>query len=144
MEIVEITQSDDLSSVARKCAINFRQLARYVEQSVRKQGRINVDDIMQVVTALADEVAEIESTTIPNEVSAQIAAQDIPGKISDQIDALDVPGMVDDAVEAAMVPSVGSYEISDSMPSYAGTSWEQVGAIELTGGESAPVWQRTS
>lgn len=131
MEVIEITQSDDLSSVARKCAINFRQLARYVEQSVRKQGRINVDDIMQVVTALADEVAEIESVTIPNEVSAQIAAQDIPG-------------MVDDAVEAAMVPVVGSYEISDSMPSYAGTSWEQVGEIELTGGGSAPLWQRIS
>ena len=131
MEIVEITQSDDLMAVARKGAINFRRLATHVEQSVRKQGRINVDGIMEVVSSLADDLAELESTTLPNEVAAQVAAQDIPGQ-------------VDDAVEEATTPPVGTYVLADSAPSHAGTTWQQVGTVSVTGGGSVPLWHRTN
>lgn len=140
MEIVEITQSDDLMAVARKCAINFRRLATYVEQSVRKQGRINVDGIMEVVSSLADDLAELESTTLPNEVATQVAAQDIPGQVATQVAAQDIPGQV----EEATTPPIGSYVLADSSPSHAGTTWQQVGTVSVTGGGSIPLWHRTN
>lgn len=144
MEIVEITQSDDLMAVARKCAINFRRLATHVEQSVRKQGRINVDGIMEVVRSLADDLAELESTTLPNEVAAQVAAQDIPGQVATQVAAQDIPGQVENAVEEATTPPVGTYVLADSSPSHAGTTWQQVGTVIVTGGGSVPLWHRTN
>lgn len=131
MEIVEITQSDDLMAVARKCAVNFRQMAWYIDQAVRKQGRIDVEDVMTAVSGLSDEITEMVNVTMPNEVAAQIAAQDIPGQ-------------VEDAVEEATTPPVGTYVLADSSPSYAGTTWQQVGTVSVTGGGSVPLWHRTN
>lgn len=127
MEIVEITQSDDLMAVARKCAINFRQLTRYIDQAVRKQGRIDVEDVMSAVSGLSDEIARMINITMPNEVADQIAAQDIPGQ-----------------VEEATTPPVGTYVMADSSPSHAGTTWQQVGTVSVTGGGSVPLWHRTN
>lgn len=127
MEIVEITQSDDLMAVARKCAVNFRQIAWYIDQAIRKQGRIDVEDVMTAVSGLSDEITEMVNITMPNEVAAQIAAQNIPGQ-----------------VEEATTPPVGTYVLADSAPSHAGTTWQQVGTVSVTGGGSVPLWHRTN
>jgi len=42
------------------------------------------------------------------------------------------------------IPAIGTYVIADQAPSYEGTNWQQVGTIEVSGGQQIPIWTRTN
>ena len=136
MEIIDVSLSDDHMELARKCRDNFRQIAWAISQG-NKFSKLNSYDVSGVISAistqvsnLADDVLALSTVRIPSEVASQIAAQDIPG-------------MVDDAVEAVL-PPIGSYLISDQMPTYDGTTWQQAGNIVTDTPATIPLWKRIS
>jgi len=145
MEIVNLTHNDDLFAIARKCNTNFKRLASSINQSVKKQSRIDSE-----VTAedLANAVNTLVQVAIPNEVTAQIASADIAGQVatevSEQITAADIPQMVSDEVASQVSPPVGAYVMSDTMPSYPGTTWVQADTVTTTGSLVIPLWERTA
>lgn len=132
MEIIDVSVNDDLMELARKCRDNFRQIAWAIGHD-NKLNRINSSDIATMVSAisgqvieLANDVSDLSNVRIPSEVASQIAAQDIPGM-----------------VEAAL-PPVGSYLMSDQMPSYTGTTWQQAGNVVTDTPATIPLWKRIS
>lgn len=136
MEIIDVSLNDDHMELARKCRDNFRQIAWAIGQG-NKLNRINSSDIAGMVNAisgqvieLTNDVSDLSNVRIPSEVASQIATQDIPG-------------MVDNAV-GAVLPPVGSYLMSDQMPSYAGTTWQQAGNIVTDTPATIPLWKRIS
>lgn len=130
MEVVDLSQNDDLIAVIRKCNMNFKQLYYTLTQSSRKQRRIDSQDVDQALQALGDNLAELQNVIVPQTVADSIAAMDIPGQIA---------AAIPDAY-----PPVGSYEISNTMPAYDGTTWVQVDTVNTTGSLSIPLWQRTA
>ena len=137
MEVVDLSHNDDLISVIKKCNLNFKQLSYALTQSARKQRRIDSQDISEAlrglsesIAGLADQMVELQDVVIPNAIADAIAALDVPGQI-----AMAIP----DAY-----PPIGSYEISDTVPAYDGTTWQQVGTVETTGSLFIPLWQRTA
>lgn len=130
MEVVDLSQNDDLIAVIRKCNMNFKQLYYTLTQSSRKQRRIDSQDVSQALQALGDDLAELQNVIMPQAIADNIAALDVPGQIA---------AAIPDAY-----PPVGSYEISNAMPAYDGTTWVQVDTIDTTGSLSIPLWQRTA
>lgn len=145
MEIINLTHNDDLFAIVRKCNTNFKRLASSINQSVKKQSRIDSE-----VTAedLAEAMNTLVHVTIPNEVTSQIASADIAGQVtsevSGQIAAADIPGMVSSEVASQVSPPVGAYVMSATMPSYPGTTWAQADTITTTGSLVIPLWERTA
>lgn len=128
MEIIDVSLNDDHMELAKKCRDNFRQIAWAIGQG-NKLNRINSSDIAGMVNAisgqviqLTNDVSDLSNVRIPSEVASQIAAQDIPG----------------------MVAPIGSYLISDQMPTYAGTTWQQAGNIVTDTPATIPLWKRIS
>lgn len=99
MQIVDLSQNDDVRAVIEKCNLNFKELAFSARQSIKKQGRQNDDNAERTII---NAVHELITTTIPGEVSYQIGQADIPGKVDDAIIAADIPGQVSDAVDQAL------------------------------------------
>lgn len=153
MQIVDLSQNDDVRAVIEKCNLNFKELAFFARQSIRKQGRQNDDNAEQMIIVAVNDLVTI---TIPSEVSYQINQADIPGKVSDEveeqlqdaIDDADIPQLVEDEVTEQMpsaFPPVGSYIMSQFDPGndYPGTVWQQVDTITTDGSTTIPLWQRT-
>lgn len=132
MEIIDVSLSDDHMELARKCRDNFRQIAWAIGHD-NKLNRINSSDIAGMVNAisgqvieLTNDVSDLSNVRIPSEVASQIAAQDIPGMVE------------------AVLPPVGSYLMSDQMPSYTGTTWQQAGNVVTDTPATIPLWKRIS
>lgn len=132
MEIVDIFQSDELETLARKCNTNFRRLAWATREAVRKQSAIDGEAVDKALQEIGNGINRLENVVIPDTVSTQL-------------DALDIQGMIDDGVARA-IPPVGAYMMSDMSPDamYQGTTWSQVDTVDTTGGLQIPVWQRTA
>lgn len=132
MEIMDISQNDELETLARKCNTNFRRLAWSTREAIKKQSLIDGAAVDQALRELGDSISELTNVVIPDTVSAQI-------------DALDIPGMIDDGV-SRLIPPIGAYLLSDSSPdlTYQGTTWTQVDTVDTTGGLSIDLWQRTA
>lgn len=146
MELIEISQNDDLQTLARKCSSNFRQMIWSLRQTSKKQSRIDRDEIEIVI---GDVVSNLVSNVIPNVVSAEVARQDIPTKVNDavtaRIDELDIPTMISDEVTRQLTPAVGDYVISDVDPStkYPDTTW-QSDTITTASSMVITIWKRTN
>lgn len=130
MEIIDLSQNDDLVAVIKKCNVNFKQLYYTLTQSSRKQRRIDGQDVDQALQELGDNLVELQNVTVPQAIADSIAAMDVPGQIA---------AAIPDAY-----PPIGSYEISDTMPAYDGTTWVQVDTVNTAGSLSIPLWQRTA
>lgn len=132
MEIMDISQNDELETLARKCNTNFRRLAWSTREAIKKQSLIDGAAVDQALRELGESISELTNVVIPDTVS-------------EQIDALDIPGMIDDGV-SRLIPPVGAYLLSDSSPdsTYQGTTWTQVDTVDTTGGLSIDLWQRTA
>lgn len=154
MQIVDLSQNDDLRAIIEKCNLNFKELAFFARQSIRKQGRQNDDNTEQMIIATVNDLVTI---TIPSEVSYQINQSDIPGKVSDEveeqlrdaIDDADIPQLVEDEVAEQMssaFPPVGSYIMMQSDPSssYQGTTWQRADSITTDTSVVIPIWERMS
>ncbi len=158
MQIVDLSQNDDIRAVIEKCNLNFKQLVFFARQSIKKQGRQNDDNTEHMIIVAVNDLVTI---TIPSEVSYQINQSDIPGKISDEvaeqlpgkiqdaIDEADIPQLVEDEVTEQMpqaFPPVGSYIMMQSNPSssYQGTTWQQTDSITTDTSVVIPIWERMS
>lgn len=129
MEVVNLSHNDDIVTIVKKCNLNFKNIMWQLTKTLRTQQIVDVESLMESITSLSDDVARMESVTIPNEVASQIAAQDIPGLVSQ-----------------ASAPPVGSYMMSQSSPasSYSGTTWQQVDSVTTDGSVTIPLWQRAT
>lgn len=125
MDIVNLSHNDDIVTIVRKCNLNFKNIVWQLSKSVKNQQRVDLDDVMEVIASLSDEIATMESVTIPNAVAAQVAAQDIPG-----------------LVEQATIPPIGAYLMSQTMPAYDSTTWQQVGTVQTSTNVTIPIWER--
>ena len=134
MEIIDLSHNDDLVTVVRKCNANFKQLYYTLTQSSRKQRRIDSQDVGEALQTLDESLLELQNVVMPNAIADAIAALDVPGQIT---------AALEESIPEAY-PSVGSYEISNTMPAYDGTTWVQVDTIDTTGSLSIPLWQRTA
>lgn len=154
MQIVDLSQNDDVRAVIEKCNLNFKELAFFARQSIKKQGRQNDDNTEQMIIVAVNDLVTI---TIPSEVSYQINQSDIPGKVSnevaeqlqDAIDEADIPQLVEDEVTEQMsqaFPPIGSYIMMQSNPSssYQGTTWQQADSITTDTSVVIPIWERMS
>lgn len=138
MQLIELSHNDDVTSIVNKCNINFKNMWFTLKKMTSKQVR-------NERSKTDDAINNIITTTIPNIVASQIAAQDIPGQISNAIIQEDIPQMVADEVDQRMpdaYPEVGTYVISDNMPSYSGTTWQQADTITTDSSVTIPVWER--
>ena len=128
MEIVNLSQNDDMIAFARKCNTNFKRLA----WSSSKAAKALPQEMAAAIAALNQTLSNAINVTIPNRVTEEVAEQDIPGKVSR-------------AVREAY-PPVGSYMMSDTSPasSYMGTTWSRSGSVATTGGTEIPLWKRTN
>lgn len=134
MEIIDLSHNDDLVTVVRKCNANFKQLYYTLTQSSRKQRRIDNQDVGEALQTLDESLIELQNVVMPNAIADAIAALDVPGQIT---------AALEESIPDAY-PPVGSYEISDTMPAYDGTTWVQVDTVSTTGSLSIPLWQRTA
>lgn len=150
MEIAKLSQNDDLLAVIRKCNINFRQLAFSARQAIKKQSRIDTEEMSEAISreisSITQTIAELTNVTLPQMVSEQVSAA-VPAEVTTQIAAANIPQMVSDEVASQMVvPPVGSYLLMQSDPSsmYVGTTWQQNDTVDTTGGAQIPLWERTA
>lgn len=148
MEIVEISQNDDLITIARKCNLNFKQMAWSSSQATKRQSRIDSGE----TTAAIEQLIEQLQVDIPNEVAAQISNLDVPGMVSTavttQITNADIPGTVATEVGNQIqtaYPPVGAYLMCGHDPSndYDGTTWQLFDTITTDTSQSISVWNRT-
>jgi hypothetical protein len=138
MDIVNISQSDDLATVARKCDTNFKQVSWSLRQYVNKQGRIAGDQVDRAITVIRDEVDGLVAG-LPGMVSNEVTTQ---------LNAMDLPTIIEEEVESQMqgiYPPLGSYLLTNYDPSndYPGTYWQQVDSVTTDGNVTIPLWQRT-
>ena len=161
MELVELSHNDDITSITKKCNINFKNMWFTLKKFSGKQSRYEQGETN---VAIDDAIDGLVTTTIPNVVASQIAEQDIPSQINSvvasQIAEQDIPKQIEDAIEqedisqkiideidrrmSDMYPEIGSYVISDNTPSYDDTTWQQVGTFTIDSGHTVPVWKRVS
>ena len=131
MEILDISQNDDLQAMARKCNANFKQVAFASLQSVKQQSRMDDERISSAMAAAADKLI---NETLPQQIAAKVDALDIPSIVGEKVGEYDIPGLV--AQEAAKIecaPPVGGYELSSGDPGelYPSTSWAYIGTVGL-------------
>lgn len=101
--------------------------------------------------------SQINSLDVPGLVDTAITNANIPSMVENEVDTAitdaDIPSMVEDEVNDKVnekiplaYPPVGSYILSDTMPSYIGTTWTRVGQVVTDGGGSLtiPLWQRAT
>lgn len=62
MEIIELAQSDDLSSIVRKCNANFKQVA-WSSKAVKKQGLISTETINATLVNIQGEIDDLNNVT---------------------------------------------------------------------------------
>lgn len=128
MEIIELAQSDDLSSVVRKCNANFKQVA-WSSKAVKKQSRMDMSGIDAALMDMQNRLDAMGRSIENLELS-------LPGDIADA---------VSDAIPDAF-PPVGSYLMSDTDPGlhYSSTTWAQAGTITADGNVTIQIWKRTA
>ena len=144
MQLIELSHNDDATSIVNKCNINFKNMWFTLKKMTGKQTRYERSETDNIINNVVDSLV---TTTIPNAVTSQIAAQDIPGQISNAIAQEDIPQIVADEVDQRMpdaYPEIGTYVISNSMPSYSGTTWQQADTITTDSSVTIPVWERIS
>lgn len=133
MEIVKISPNDTLSSIARKCNQNFRQIAWSSRQAVKSQSRIDSDNVTARIAEIYDEIGRVIGS-ISSEVSAEVARQDIPRMVSDEV------------TRQVVLPPVGSYLLTNTDPAltYANTTWQQTDSVTTDTSVVIPLWERTA
>ena len=151
MEIVELSQNDDIVGIVRKCNANFKQIA-WSEVQEKKRNRTDASDMADAIIAMRNDLDDF-GESIPSQIAAQIASMDIAGQIATevaaQIASMDIAGQIATEVAAqiaSIAPPVGSYMIMPTDPSseYPGTTWTRSGTISPSGGSSVQLWRRTA
>ena len=134
MEIVELSQNDDIVGIVRKCNANFKQIA-WSEVQEKKRNRTDASDMADAIIAMRNDLDDF-GESIPSQIAAQIASMDIAGQIATEVAAQ----------IASIAPPVGSYMIMPTDPSseYPGTTWTRSGTISPSGGSSVQLWRRTA
>lgn len=130
MRIIDISTNDDTAAIAKKCNINFKQLAFDASQGTKSQSQLDQASVSAALSAVNNRVDALTNTRIPQEVKAQVEAA--------------LPAMVKAEVAKQSVPPMGSYLIMDESPEqlYPSTLWAQVGSVSLSDELSVPVWKR--
>ena len=147
MEIVELSQNDDIIGIVRKCNANFKQIA-WSEVQEKKRNRTDASDMADAIVAMRNDL-DAFGESIPSQISDQIASMDIAGQIAAQIASMDIAGQIAAEVAAqisSIAPPVGSYMMMPTNPSseYPGTTWTGSGTISPSGGSSVQLWRRTA
>lgn len=138
MKIVEIKQTDDLMTVARKCNENFKQVTWDANQSLKKQGLIDAESINASLTQINDDITNLENVVIPADVASAISAADIPGQVSSAISAADIPGQVSTAITNALstvtTTTVTDFFTEDACTVTAGSAmrWGKLAFVRLS------------
>ena len=163
MELLDLSHNDDTVSIARKCNTNFKRMWITIKNMTNNQTRNERDKTSHFIN---DAINSLVNTTIPNIVSSQIASLDIPNQIrtsvANQISLLDIPNqirtevanqilsedipqIVSDEIDNRITdayPKIGACIISNNMPSYDGTAWQQIDTITTDSSITIPIWER--
>jgi hypothetical protein len=163
MELLDLSHNDDTASIARKCNANFKRMWLTIKNMTNNQTRNERDETSHSIN---NAVNSLVNTTIPNEVSSQISSLDIPNQIrtsvanqissldipnqistevADQIASEDIPQIVSDEIDNRMTdvyPEIGACIISNNMPSYDDTTWQQIDTITTDSSITIPIWER--
>lgn len=82
MEIIDISQSDDLVNVIRKCNLNFRQVARSSRQELDRQSRIDTNNLVVYVDDSIDDALSTLSTEVQNMIASKSSKSETVSDIS--------------------------------------------------------------
>lgn len=64
MEIIDLSHNDDLVTIAKKCNINFKNLAWSDKNAVKNQSRIDMSEVDAAITALHDDIDDLSQTML--------------------------------------------------------------------------------
>lgn len=101
MEIAKLSQNDDLLAVIRKCNVNFQQLALSARQAIKKQSKIDMDNVSAEISGITQTLVNLENVVLPQMVSDEVDAK-VPTEVATQIAAADIPGQVANALDQAL------------------------------------------
>lgn len=146
MELLDLSHNDDIVSIARKCNINFKKMWSTIRNMSSNQARSEHDETNRTIN---NAINSLVNTTIPNAVSSQISALDISGQIrvavTNQIDSINIPQVVSDEIDNRITdayPEIGTCVISNNVPSYDDTEWQQIDTITTDSSTTIPIWER--